>query len=419
MTRLIEEEIDAGDVLIVGAGVTGTLLARRLMNDGRSVTVIDGEGFGAGQSGHSHGYLHQGYIYRSGEKALTIDLQAGANQWRTILAEMNVAPVTSRAHICFLNEITARAAASAWREAGLRVCRVSPEISGLRHLEIQAAFQTDEATYDFTPFFVAAQNALGQCTLKGRVIRLERRGDAVRSAIAQVGQRRIRLKARFVALAAGDQNARLAETATRFRGRMVVRSSLMLVARHSSLPEMSVVMPENEAHGLFVVSRPAEGGRIWLVSNFVSFAEPELSSTGREAWLGAVLQRLALYCTGIRGPEVQWGLYDAPKAELRSDPRSLGAHALEEYAISNLVVLAPTKLTLAPLLSAEAAEMIDDRLDRRSSVRSDLPLPRLEVYPERWTSLSLLPRDEFFSGPDRSDHVRMLLRNVRARSTFV
>jgi len=420
MNRPVQSEFHAGDVLIVGAGVTGTLLAFQLLREGRSVTLLDRSGFGAGQSGHSHGYLHHGYIYRHGEKLLIAHLLAGARRWQETLDAMHIKPVASKAHICFVNELTARAAASAWREAGLLVQPASTDLPGIRHGQVEAAFETEEATYDFTDFFTAARNSLQPCTIMATVRRLERRENLVQAVLADIDDQRIRLKARFIVLAAGDQNARLVETATRFRGRAIIRSSLMLVVRHKALPHLSAVLPENEAHGLFIVSRTVGAERLWLASNFVSFADISLSAEAREGWLRATLQRLALYCTGVREPDVRWGIYDAPKAELRSQPGALGAHALEDYAVGNLLVLAPTKLTLAPLLAAEAAETIDEGLDRRQISRDDkLPSRQLQVCPERWTSLDLQPRDTFFEAPARESSLRMLLRHVRPRSSFV
>lgn len=420
MRRPVHAELYAGDVLIVGAGVTGTLLAFQLLNEGRSVTLMDQTGFGSAQSGHSHGYLHRGYIYRHGEKALIEHLQEGSRRWREVLDAMHIRPVSATSNICFLNELTARAAASAWRESGLAVKPKSSDVPGLRYGQVEAIFETDEETYDFTEFFRAAQNALHPITIRATVRRLERRGDLIQGVLADVGDQLVRIKARLIVLAAGDQNAALAETVTRFSGRAMVRSSLMLVMRHSALPHVSIVLPENEAHGLFVVSRVDGAERIWLASNFVSFADAEVGPVAREGWLRAILQRLALYCTGLRDPDVLWGIYEAPKAELRSQPGALGAHALEDYAIANLLVLAPTKLTLAPLLASQAAQAIEKRLaGRTASYDRQIQGPLLEVCPERWKALALQPRDVFFGPAERASDRRMLLRHVRPRSSFV
>jgi glycine/D-amino acid oxidase-like deaminating enzyme len=420
MAAKIEREINAGDVLIVGAGVTGTLLAIGLLDNDLSVTLVDQRGFGAAQSGHSHGYLHQGYIYRHGEQNLINNLWQGAQQWQEKLRGLGVDPVSRTAHVCFSNILTARAAASAWRETGLPVTPTDAAPRGLRDREIEATFLTEDATYDFSRYFNTVTELLDGFTLTASIRRLERSGDRIRSVIADLDGCKVRLNARTVVLAAGDQNAALAETATRFRGRAIVRSSLMVVLRHPDLPMLSTVLPENEAHGLFIVSRQDDGATVWLVSNFVSFAEPSPSPDARETWLNAIVDRLVRYCAGVRGPDVEWGIYDAPKAELRSQARALGAHAFEPYATENMLALAPTKLTLAPLLAKEAAERLAGSMANQPAVQGD-PAPHLPLAacPERWRSLSLKPRDEFFASKQRARALSTLVRYVRTRALSV
>lgn len=51
------------DVLIAGAGAAGILLAAELTGNGFHCTIVEPTGIAAQQSGHSHGYLHKGYIY--------------------------------------------------------------------------------------------------------------------------------------------------------------------------------------------------------------------------------------------------------------------------------------------------------------------------------------------------------------------
>lgn len=416
----IVAELDAGDVLVIGAGVTGTLLALRLLEAGIRVTVIDRDGFGAAQSGHSHGYLHHGHIYRGGERWLVEHLQRGAASWGEILDRLGIEPLANAASICFSNEVSARAAASWWREAGLPVNPVSESPTGIRDAQVGNVFSTTERTYDFSSFFKAVAATDDLEALLAEVREIERSGDQISSVTAEIDGRLVRINARAFVLAAGDQNAVLAETATRFRGRAMVRTSLMAVLAGERLPPISVVMPENETYGLFIVSRPRSVGNVWLTSNFISFGGERAGEVATERWLYALVERLVTNCSGVADPDIEWGLYEAPKGELRSAPQQFGAHAAEDYALRNLLVLAPTKLTLAPLLVEEVAEDLLHRLrGQRSGGGEPLSGPHLDVCEERWRSLALAPAEEFFSQSGRESSLSRLRRYARPRTTVV
>lgn len=417
----VEAEWNAGDVLVIGAGVTGVLVARKLSRDGRAVTLLDRSGFGAEQSGHSHGYLHHGYIYRHGQDDLVRHLRSGAAAWEEILAECAVEPLSRVSHICFSNELTARAAAAAWRRAKLPVNALNDLPAGMRRSQVGLAYESAERTYDFSEFFerVAAEGETLNAT-RAEVLRLERTGRRIKSVLARVEGRCVRLRARAFVVAAGDQNAALAETATRFTGRAMVRSSLMAVVRGKRLPALSVVMPENETYGLFVVSRSDAEAQVWLVSNFISFLGHRLTEEAGDRWLCSLLDRLVVNCSGLAEPSNEWGLYEAPKGELRARPQTLGAHASEDYGFENLAVLAPTKLTLAPVLAAEVANELDGVLMRSSRPEGEAVAgPRLVACRERWRETPLDRADIFFASPSRRSALSRLERYARPRSTVV
>ncbi len=403
MTGAQLHDVHVGDVLVIGAGVTGTLTAMHLVHAGYSVMLVDQRGFAAEQSGHSHGYLHRGYIYRSGEERLISHLTAGADAWRQLLDSFGCDPINEEAYI--------------WNSVGLPVVREDYPPAGLRAHQLDAVFRSREATYDFTAFFdaVASRQAAG-VTLKAQVARLTSHRGQVTGAIVHADGHKLRLVAGAVVLAAGAGNARIAETAVRFRGRSMVRSSLMVVMAHSRLPALSAVMPGNETHGLFLVSRQRRSDTVWLVSNFVSFAGARPDTTLTDLWLSGLVEKLGSFCTGVREPDVLWGVYEAPKAELRSQPGVVEAHAMERYGTSNMFVLAPTKLTLAPLLAAEAAAGVADAIGDPGPQRHEadsLGSP-LTVCEERWRSVRLRSRDRFFGTPGREQARSVLARQPAA-----
>lgn len=415
MTKAREKPrlVSGGDVVVIGAGIGGALIAKKLVDEGLEVTLVDKEGFGAAQSNHSHGYIHSGYIYRDASRSLIEPLVEASRRWRDLVQALGVEPLRSTSFVAFTSELNARAAASAWEQAGLPVRQVAHNAipAGVREPEIEALFQTPEPTFDLTEIFEAMRRRMsGVKLLTAKAIRLDGSGQ-IEQAVVNVGPRSFALQARYYVLAAGTDNARLIEGVTRFRGRAAIRTSFMLVLRGPALADLSLVMPENEAHGLFVVSRPTAQGNVWLVSNFLSFAGMPDRADTQNMWLGGIIQKMTRFTNVTQSSDTEWGIYLAPKAELRRDPRRLGSYAIEGYDLPNAIVTAPTKLTLAPLLADEAAERIIDAIGAEPRSRIDRELQRtgseLPVRLEHWTRLPLVRRDRFFGARGR-DGQRLL-----------
>src|SRR5687768_3086437 len=101
------ENVWVGDVLIIGGGISGTLLARQLEHAGIEYGLMECAGFGAEQSNHSHGYLHQGYIYLRAESRFVKQLLEAQSYWKEIIAKSGSVPSTSESKICFTNEFNA------------------------------------------------------------------------------------------------------------------------------------------------------------------------------------------------------------------------------------------------------------------------------------------------------------------------
>lgn len=121
-------------------------------------------------------------------------------------------------------------------------------------------------------------------------------------------------------------------------------------------------------YGLFIVSRQVGARMVWLVSNFHSYGSASRRRRRRTGDVGTLMRRLWLKGTlrvltrafevdiRDRHQDLELALYSAPKMELRPRPGELNTYASEAYRFRNLQVVAPTKLTLAPVLAAEVAE---------------------------------------------------------------
>src|SRR5688572_13941993 len=73
------------DVVIAGGGVAGSLLTARLGELGYRCMLVEPRGLAAEQSGHSHGFLHRGYIYLRAESDLVAELRDAQQKWQEFL----------------------------------------------------------------------------------------------------------------------------------------------------------------------------------------------------------------------------------------------------------------------------------------------------------------------------------------------
>lgn len=394
-------ELDAGEVLIVGGGATGLLTARLLDRRGLSWTLIESRGWGAEQSNHSHGYIHQGYAYPSGSHQLVQTLQRGSERWAGLLTENHIGPVTKWSLIGFTDHLAALAMQRRWAQLGLSVAPA--EIPAwLAGGSVARVFRTDESAYDFTHVFRTLAQGLKGTTIVGTVTELQSVDARITGVKALVDGQRVLMRAGHVVLGAGVSNEALLASVTAHRGRAVSRTSYMLTASSPNLPRASLIVPEQASYGLFLVSRMDRDRVVWLISDFLSYARAsQPHRIAQQLWIAGALDALSRIYDLSRDPEVELGVYAAPKMELRPRAGELSVHAAERYRHQNLVVAAPTKLTLAPLLATRVVQMVNS--GEPADVPKGLPTPdavtgvTLTPIVERWTGVPTLPWERFLS----------------------
>jgi glycine/D-amino acid oxidase-like deaminating enzyme len=388
----------AGDVLVVGAGASGLIIAQRFVDAGLSVTIVERGSVGGEQSNHSHGYMHRGHIYLTPSLELVRNLSNGADRWRAEMDALDIHPINDEASLLFTNAYEADVAAAAWSRAGLTFHEDEGAPPGVRQEGLSTSFVTQEATFDFTEWLRARYERLATdpavTVIQAEVTRLEREGATIVGAVVSLGGEEVRLASSFVVLCGGIGNLQLAATVTQFRGNALNRSSPMLVLRGPDLPSLSAVFHGHETHGMFIASRHTEEGLVWLVSNYVSYAGEAITSTALRLWLRDIRRTLRERTNGLEDPRTVWGYYSAPKGELRNIRTSINSHNVQSYGLDNLLVAAPTKLTLTPLLGDVVMEEVAQRLRRhkRPAGARDLEAGRpIPVSPERWTDAVLHP----------------------------
>jgi len=166
----------------------------------------------------------------------------------------------------------------------------------------------------------------------------------------------------------------------------------MLVVDAPDLASQNLLSPEPQYAGLFGCPRTTSERSVWLIGDHVSVDGVGGHQRAEERWLSAVIETLRRSTTILDAPTTQVGVYTAPKAELRDQPSEMRPWAIDNYELANLLVVTPTKLTLAAAAALDAVGRLERIRDAGSP--STQPLDNFEhlaVAPERWVATPLSP----------------------------
>jgi hypothetical protein len=391
------------DVLIAGGGIAGLLVAKNLSDLGYRCMLLESTAVASEQSGHSHGYLHRGYIYLDSE-ALVRELRGAKEAWSDLISDQR-SQHTNCSYIGFENRQVAVQASQTWNNCGLVINNLPSKRwpKSLMASNLSVVCRTDEQSFNIPQLLENLLPHLRSVHLiTGSVERLST-GDSVdRCADIMVDGKPRRVRARFVILAAGTGNSRiLSNTIGRFRSLPTTRTSFMMVIRGSALQPLSLILPEHQFYGLFLVSRRTKDDVVWLISNYLSYGGlcDERGTAGR-TWATATLRTLDLIFPHLRRKRLLWGQYAAPKAEFRRDPEKLpGNTAIEKLGFENVLALWPTKLTLGPIIARRVQDHVVARLGNPAMTKRPAPSwvqrGRISVAPERWRTVKLSARRDF------------------------
>lgn len=393
-----------GDVIVAGAGMAGLLTATALARRGAHVVLVEPSRAGAGQSGQSHGYLHQGYAYGPAEPRLPALLAGARTHWQELLAR--IPPVTADSTIAFFGPEAVRRAERYWRESGLTVCP-RPTPGWLTGAPV-ACFGSAEPTYnvgDVLRGLGAQAGSAGVEVRKGTVERIEEYGDGVNAEITGPDGGTAVVRARAAVLAAGAGAPGLLARSG-LPAAVQLRKAFMLVLR-GHLPPVSALFPERGKHGLFLASRVGDDGRAtWLVSDFQSFDSGGRDSGQLAGWWARrallTLGRVVDPATLARVDAVSG--YAATKSGLLPSSGTVAHEFGIELLDGRAVVASPSKLTLAPLAARHAVRAVTARLGLRCD--DDGWDPVVPVPPDRspvreaWeTPMATLDHPDLPGGP--------------------
>ncbi|MFD7964720.1 FAD-dependent oxidoreductase [Streptomyces zaomyceticus] len=403
------ERIDWPGVVVVGAGVTGLLVTERLRRSGVPVLLVEQRGLGAGQTGHCHGYLHRGYIYRRLGASQQSALDGCADWWGRRLARAGGESfVGGESVIGFTEDEEREETLAAWTSLGMpwKEVRV-PGLAGTT-----GTFAVPEATVS-PRAAVRAVAGIAESTprVHGRAVLPRLSGRAVSELEILTDEGTTTVSAPAYVLAAGLGTPGLLGPWARALG-MRTRLSYMLVCRSGRDLPGAFCLPADSAQGLFVASRPAGRDRVYLLSTFVNFWPSAEDEDARRSWLAAAGRVLATHVPALwDDPDARWGLYPAGKIEvdLPDEGGGLPEGGVLDVGWDNAVAVLPGKFVLAPLYADRCVERLA-RLTDLDRLRGPSPVtPESPTGPygsgdsswaaEDWEMTPLFRRAELFDGP--------------------
>jgi len=402
------------DVLIVGGGVQGLWTLRALQSLGFSVAVVERGTLGGAQTCHSHVYIHGGHLYY-GDFELAARLRDANSEWTSFVRDADPERGVVLSVFGFSNEAEVAERLVFWDDPRLRLPyerTVVPPI--LQGGTISHVLKTPEYALNGGSMMLKLADIRDAMSKINDIRRIHLTSDAMSVSAVDISMpdgRTVTIQPRALVLAAGAGNQRLLELVSegdrgllaKMRGIQHIRKAHMLVIKGPKrlLQPLAGIFPK--VGGLFIGSRVVGDDTVWLVSDDRSphLEEPEdWINYDERWWLPRTIQSLERVApkTFESKDALRWGVYAAPKAEVRTPAFETRRDWVQQFGVRNLWAVWPAKLTLAPLAALEIASAIKDHLQMPGPALPgqwrEIRVP-VSTAPELWEKTPILPWKEF------------------------
>ncbi|UCG14700.1 MAG: anaerobic glycerol-3-phosphate dehydrogenase subunit A [Deltaproteobacteria bacterium] len=389
-------------VLIIGAGVTGTGLARDLALRGVDCIVVESKDINAGASGANHGLLHSGARYVSNDPFSAQECHVESQLLKKMapnciedtgglfvaVAGDDEAYVAEFPRLCEQNGISAR----------MLDRQVALELEPALCEDIVAAYQVEDASIN--PFRLSLENMAEAETLGSRLfthtevtgfLRNGSRIQAVRMRQHQGGKETV-VEAAQVVNAAGAWAGEVAKLLDLELPMIYSKGSLLVTQRR--LTRKVINRLRRPSDGDIV----APGGTVSLVGSTSERLRSPFSSRPTIEEVDRIVTeagQMVPVLANTRYVRAYAGVRPLVSANTKSNDRAIsrGFVVLDHEAdgISNLITVTGGKLTTFRLMAEKAADLVCSRLGLKAPCRTrQVPLASSETT--QWTEPGLSPR---------------------------
>lgn len=383
------------DVLILGSGVQGLWLLNDLIRAGYSALLIERDSIGGDQTLHSHGFIHQGIGYPHCHHLS--DFQRAAEHWRRFVSASEDLVSHTSAHVGFVGLANSLLWEDHWQKARLsyKVEEIPKQFCGST---LRKLYRTDEFAVHLVRLIERLCEPVREFIVHGEVKQIRAVNGQVTDMTAAIGARSFRIHPQSVVLAAGEGNAQLISQIDGLDHSTPahhLRKSHVVVVRGQSLLEpINLLIPDI---WLFVVSQTGDDGHpVWLLTSDVDKAYDGQSGPDADA-IQRTVAKLRCFDPALFSrtnvSKMEWGAYVGLKVEPDSNPDGPPPlqWCIKSFGLANLFAVWPTKLTFAPLASADVVSQLErSGLSRKlvnQSAFADLQGKPLVFRQEKWRSV--------------------------------
>ena len=383
-------------VLIIGAGVTGTALARDLALRGVDCILVEKDDINAGASGRNHGLLHSGARYVAGDPGAAMECRAEGAILKRVAAQTiqdtggyfvavqgdDERYIADFASHCARSGITARA---------MDVAAARAQEPALSDRTI-AVFEVPDAAID--PFRLSLESMAQAISLGARLLRrtrvvgFEREGRRIRTVRVQSldSAQELRIEAAQVVNAAGAWAREVALLAGASIAMTYSQGTLLVT--HTRLASRVINRLRRPGNGDILMP----GGTVSIVGTtstrvdtlddiFPATADADLI-IGEAAPMLPALATMR-FIRAYAGVRPLLGCADA--GDSRAVSRGFALFNHEDHGLDNLATLAGGKLTTCRLMAERAADLVCQRMGvTRPCLTATTPLP--ESAQAAWTA---------------------------------
>ena len=391
----LEDPVDWYDVVICGGGVAGLWLLNVLIKAGYDVLLLEKNALGGIQTMASQGMIHGGQRYMLGTNANihAVSVASLPDRWNSCLGgqgelDLNGVRVLSESQVMWTSggrlEHLALSTASHMVKAKTRKLDNREMPKALQGLNGITVYELPEKVLDVASLVEVLSYPHRKRIRKGSVDSLSRDGSLTVSGL--------QIKAQVIICAAGLGNEELLTMLGVNKVSTQRRPLLQLMVKAMPFPLYGHVIGKGFKPRVTVTSHPLPaGGFVWYLGGAIA---DDTISVNEEVAIAFAKKEMKEVFDHLDWSGKKWATWYGFRAEAYSQNGRLpSGPMLQEY--NNVVVIWPTKLTMAPLLGDKVLSHLVDKGVRPKNLgvpapeANNLDHPSIACFPwdqAVWTS---------------------------------